>query len=293
MASKTGIGRMAVVVVDVAGSTIVGDGSMGTIQYVELVVFCGKRGWAPPASMDGMAGTAFGIQAELDMIWLSGLLKFLLMTMDAIGVAAVNTQGVVGRVALVACNDTMHPNQWKPDGLVYLGYLIHLPVYGCMATGTVGTDRLLMDVGMAGVTIGFGLCKEQSGVAIAAIYLLVLPFQRKLRLTGMVELRQVGGNTVGVGGLVSFLSLPLFRSDSPAFRRVAVGTIQFEGGSVRRLTEQLQSEEQEPCYWWQSSHLKRLNLYCIIVLSAITTGLWQASQATLACLPSRLNAVLL
>ena len=42
MAAKTGIGRMAVVVVDVAGSTIVGDGSMGAIQYVELVVFCGK-----------------------------------------------------------------------------------------------------------------------------------------------------------------------------------------------------------------------------------------------------------
>lgn len=136
-----------------------------------------------------MTGTAFGIQAELYMIWLLGLLEFLLMTTDAVGVATVNAQWVVGDVALVTCCDTMYPNQGKPDGLVYLRYSVYLPVYGGMATGTVGTDRLLVHIGMAGVTIRFGLCKEQIGVAIAAIYLLVLPLQWKLRLTGMVELR--------------------------------------------------------------------------------------------------------
>ena len=103
---------------------------------------------------------------------------------------------------------------------------VHQPVGGSMATRTIGAQRLLVHIGMAGNTFPAGFGKNQAFVAGPAVNVCVLTLQGKFRFT-MVKTQRIGApghaRHAGKRGLFRVKILPVLRTDFPARRGMAGG----------------------------------------------------------------------
>ena len=72
----------------------------------------------------------------------------------------------------------MRSGQRETAPLVDLGYVVHDPGCGCMAPAAVGSDGLVVHVGMAIHAGGFGLRENECRVAASAVGRKVLADQR-------------------------------------------------------------------------------------------------------------------
>jgi hypothetical protein len=68
----------------------------------------------------------------------------------------------------------MRSDKREPASLVDLGYIFHDPGIGCMTPAAIRTDRLLMHVRMTTDAGSSGIGKDQSRMALPAIYYGVL-----------------------------------------------------------------------------------------------------------------------
>lgn len=82
-----------------------------------------------------------------------------------------------------------------------------------MASRAFISNRLLVHIGMAGITIGFGLRKSKRSMAIPARNILMLTHQRKL-CTSMIERDR-------------------FQINFPAIRFMAIAAVGPETGTMR------------------------------------------------------------
>ncbi len=106
------------------------------------------------------------------------------------------------------------------------GNVVHQPVVGGMATGTIRTQRLVVHIRMAGNTFQAGIREHKGFVAFFAFNILVPTGKRK-----------IGAGIVVETGRIEY--------HFPTGRRMAGGTIYFQCFAVRRLSQQIQGKCQE------------------------------------------------
>lgn len=130
-------------------------------------------------------------------------------------------------MAIGTVGGIMSPRQWKPAPLVDLRDVVHDPGCRRMAPAAVGTDGLVMHVGMAIHAGGFGLGKYECRMTASAVGRQVLADQRKSSLTVIER----------IDGLIQL----------PAVRAVAYPATDIEILSMRGIRKKDNRQEQATC----------------------------------------------
>lgn len=154
----------------------------------------------------------------------------------------------------------MHPHQRESIVLVQLSYIIHQPIVGGMAAGTIRTDGAAVHILMAGNTTCLGLRKNERFMAGPAIGLGMLTFELKI---GFVVVKRHGiPADLPAGDPRKYRTRPVpgIKRDLPPGRRVTGSAIDLEISAVRRLGENPNRQSKENQYCWQSIHSKRIIL---------------------------------
>lgn len=164
----------------VAGRAVIGGigkvaAGMTTRAILYLVAF---RQWEkvvidligmPVRRMQVVAFEAILRKPRLGMVGVGGVFEILEVATTAIIAQTVEAQRGFAGMALVATHGKVYAGERKTIILMQFCHIVNYPVIGRMAAGTVIAHCLLMDVGMAGDTIGAGLLKYQRLVAVFAI----------------------------------------------------------------------------------------------------------------------------
>lgn len=161
---------------------------------------------------------------------------------------AAKLEGSLSPVALGTVRHGMCPDEWEAIVPVDLLNIIHEPVFGRVAPGTVTARRHLVHVHVARDALGICFRKNERFVAGPAVHVGVLPGECKTRLvvveSGSVR-RQWHARHFGDLWLVQFDIFPMLPRNFPPLGRVASGAVHLEIFAVRILGEQNYGQPQK------------------------------------------------
>lgn len=114
------------------------------------------------------------------------------MAIDTIVSDAVKAQHRFRSMAIKTTGHRMSAHQGKAIVLVQFCDIVHQPIVGRVAAGTIRTDRHLVHVQVAGDTIGLRFRKYEGLVAVPAIRAGMLAGEREVSFV-VVEKGRIGG----------------------------------------------------------------------------------------------------
>lgn len=103
------------------------------------------------------------------MIRVGAVVKIIEVASHTIIADAVKTQGGFRLVALIATHHLVRAQQWKSIFLVQLSDVVHQPIVGTVTSGAIIAQCILVNVGVARITVALCFFKNKAGVAITAI----------------------------------------------------------------------------------------------------------------------------
>ena len=159
----------------------------------------------------------------------------------------VEHQAGGGAVAFIATDGSVYAIERETIFLVNSSDIIDQPIGIIVATGAIGTCCLLVHIGMAGNTFGFGFRENKRTVAGATVSNGVPPFERKpcfavVKLECVCLLLRPCGT--GENRFVRIEPLPAVGTNFPAIRGMASRTVEFHLSTVRILGQEVNSCQQ-------------------------------------------------
>lgn len=168
--------------------------AFGAIGYVvsfgqgEKIVFnlIGR----PVESGNIVAIRAIGGKARILVVGVGGGSEVRSMAIDAFVANPLEAQRRFRLVAIGTGGKGMCAEKRETVILMQLGNIIHQPVFGVVASGTIFTDCAVVHIGMAGYTLRFCIRKDHRCVAGPAVHLNVLSGEWETGF-GMTESRRI------------------------------------------------------------------------------------------------------